>query len=265
MTRRERQRQILASLETLPELSLVEACERFSASSATVRRDFVQLADQGKVARTWGGIRLASRGALQMGPPAFVERLKANQAEKRRVAEAAAQILADGDVVMIDGGTTTFLLAEFVAHKRIRVITNSLMMAHAIDGLKQGKLGAEVHLTGGVLEPQSGLVTGPLAEESLRRYRAKWAFLSAAGVDEEAATNYNEAVLGSEHLMIRQSEQIVLLADSAKLGRRAMCELCRTTDLDRIFTITSPGNAALLDRIASQGVEVTQLPWQPPG
>ena len=58
---------------------------------------------------------------------------------------------------LVNGGTTTFLLAEFVAHKRIRVITNSLMMAHAIDGLKQGKLGAEVHLTGGVLEPQSGL------------------------------------------------------------------------------------------------------------
>jgi DeoR/GlpR family transcriptional regulator of sugar metabolism len=212
MTRRERQRQILACLDTLPELSLMDACERFRASSATIRRDFVQLSESGQVARIWGGIQLASRGALQLAPPAFNERLGTHTAEKRLIARAAAQLLCDGDVVMIDGGTTTFQLAEFISHKRITVITNSLMMAHAIDRLKAGKLGAEVYLTGGLLEPQSGVVVGPLAEESLRRYRAKWVFLSAAGIDTETVTNYNEAVLGSEHLMIAQSEQVVLLA-----------------------------------------------------
>ena len=259
MTRRERQRQILATLETLSELSLVDACERFGASSATIRRDFVQLAENGQVARTWGGIQLAGRGALQMGPPAFNERLGSNTAEKRLVARAAAQILNDGDVVMIDGGTTTFQLAEFIAHKRIRVITNSLMMAHAIDRLKAGKLGAEVYLTGGLLEPQSGVVVGPLAEESLRRYRAKWVFLSAAGIDAETVTNYNEAVLGSERLMISQSEQVVLLADSSKLGRQSMCELCRVGDVDRFFTVANTRHEPTVTAIADQGVEVVRV------
>jgi DeoR/GlpR family transcriptional regulator of sugar metabolism len=188
-----------------------------------------------------------------------MERLGAQTQEKRAVAQAASQILKDGDVVMIDGGTTTFQLAEFIAHKRIRVITNSLMFAHAIDRLRASKLGAEICLTGGLLEPQSGVVVGPLAEESIRRYRANWAFLSAAGVDGDTVTNYNEAVLGSEHLMIQQSEKVALLVDSAKIGRRAMCELCRVEELDYFFTVDDRIHSPALDRIAASGVEVVRV------
>ena len=254
MKRRLRLKQILQLLQDDPELSLQEACERLAASPATIRRAFVELEQTGQVERTWGGIRLAGPGALQMGPPAFAKRLEQETDAKRAIARAAAELLQDGDVVMIDGGTTTFQLAEFIALKRIRVITNSLVIAQAIDRLKAGKLGAEVYLTGGLLEPESGLVVGPQAEEFLKRYRAQWAFLGAAGVDTKSVTNYNEAVLASEKRMIAQAEKLVVLADATKLGKQAMCVLCPIGEVDHLFTQKTSATSAMLRQIGRAGV-----------
>ena len=246
MKRRLRQRQILELLQGEPELSVEEACERLGASPATVRREFVQLASEGRVEKTWGGIRATATVSGPMGPAAFAKRLAENAAEKRALAEAAAALLADGDVVMIDGGTTTYQLCEYIAHKRIRIITNSLVIAQAVDRLKGRARGAEIYLTGGILEPESSVLSGPPAEAFLKRYHAHWAFLSAAGVDAREVTNYNEAVLASERLMIAQSDRVVLLADHTKVGRRAMCAVCSLGKVDHLFTGQAPAAKKVL-------------------
>lgn len=256
MKRRQRLQQILELLQREPELALTEACGRLGASPATVRRAFVELERDGQVERTWGGIRLRGRGTLQMGPPAFAKRLEIEAAAKKSIARRAAELLRDGDVAMIDGGTTTFLMAEFIALKRIRVITNSLVVAQAIDRLKGGRLGAEVSITGGLLEPESGLVVGSQAEEFLGRYRAGWAFLGAAGVDAEAVTNYDETVLASEKRMIAQAERVVILADASKLGRRAMCELCPVSEVDHLITQPAKSSAPTLKALRASRVDV---------
>jgi DeoR/GlpR family transcriptional regulator of sugar metabolism len=236
MKRRQRQRQILDLLHADPELGVDDACLRLRASPATIRREFAQLAAEGRVEKTWGGVRLKISDASPAGPAAFHHRLTENAAEKRAIAEAASALLEDGDVVMIDGGTTTYQLCEFIALKPIRIITNSLVIAQAVDRLKGRQRGAEIYLTGGILQPESGVLSGPPAEAFLKRYHARWVFLSAAGVDAKEATNHHEAVLASERLMIEQSERVALLVDHTKLGRRAMCPLCSLAKVDHLFT-----------------------------
>jgi DeoR/GlpR family transcriptional regulator of sugar metabolism len=240
MKRRLRQRQILELLQSDPELGVEEVCARLGASPATVRRDFAQLSAEGRVEKTWGGVRAKADAPAPVGPPAFAQRLAVRTGEKRAIAQAAAELLEDGDVVMIDGGTTTYQLCEFIAHKRIRIITNSLVIAQAVDRLKGRQRGAEIYLTGGILQPESSVLSGPPAEAFLKRYHARWAFLSAAGIDAKEATNYNEAVLASERLMIEQSERVALLVDHTKLGRRAMCVLCALGKVDHVFTGDTP-------------------------
>ena len=262
MKRRLRQRQILQLLQITPEISVGEVCARLGASPATIRREFAQLHAEGRVEKTWGGIRAAIAAPVSagpMGPPAFGQRLATNAAEKRAIAQAAAALLEDDDVVIIDGGSTTFHLCEFIALLPIRIITNSLVIAQAVDGLKGARRGAEVHLSGGQLQPESGVVAGPQAEAFLRQYHAKWAFLGAAGVDEKAATNYNEAVLTSERLMIAQSERIALLADHSKFGRTAMCVLCPLDSVSRLITDAHPETQAMLQRIRHTGVDITEV------
>lgn len=261
MKRRLRQRQILDLLQGEPELSVEEACERLGASPATVRREFAHLAAEGRVEKTWGGIRAQTAAPPPVGPPAFAQRLAEQAAEKRAIAQAAAALLADRDVVMIDGGTTTYQLCEFIALKPIRIITNSLVIAQAVDRIKGGQRGADVYLTGGILQPESGIVAGPPAEAFLRRYHANWAFLGAAGVDAKAATNYNEAVLASEHLMIEQSSRIAILVDHTKLGQQAMCGLCPLSKVDRVITGKHSASARFVRRLMSSKVTVTEVPF----
>ncbi|MEA3210452.1 MAG: hypothetical protein QOE70_3509 [Chthoniobacter sp.] len=257
MKRRLRQRKILELLQREPELSVEEACASLGASPATVRREFAQLVSEGRVKKTWGGICAKAEPDSPPGPPAFTQRLAEHEKEKRAIAQAAAGLLEDGDVVMIDGGTTTYQLCEFIALKRIRIITNSLVIAQAVDRLKGRQRGAEIYLTGGVLQPESGVVAGPPAEAFLRRYHARWAFLSAAGIDAKSATNYNEAVLASERLMIEQSERVALLVDHAKLGRRAMCELCPLSKVHDLITDAASESMPFVRALKRAGLQVT--------
>jgi DeoR/GlpR family transcriptional regulator of sugar metabolism len=256
MKRRQRQRQILVLLQGDPELAVDEACCKLGASAATIRREFAQLAADGRVEKTWGGVRLKDAEGTPAGPAAFHQRLVENAAEKRAIAEAAAALLEEGDVVMIDGGTTTYQLCEFIALKRIRIITNSLVIAQAVDRLKGRQRGAEIYLTGGILQPESSVLSGPPAEAFLKRYHARWAFLSAAGVDAKEATNHNEAVLASERLMIEQSDRVALLVDHTKLGQRAMCSLCSLAKVDHLFTGDTAGGRKLRRGAASPGLQI---------
>jgi DeoR/GlpR family transcriptional regulator of sugar metabolism len=108
------------------------------------------------------------------------------------------------------------------------------------------------------LQPESGIVAGPAAEAFLKRYRTDWLFLGCAGVDADRVTNYEEAVLASEKLMIERSARLVLVADHTKLGRSAMCELCPTRKLDHLVTSDS-APAPLAKRIAGLGVKVERV------
>jgi len=256
--RRLRLRQLLEFAASREELTVDEACQLTDASPATIRRAFAELAEAGEVEKTWGGIRLATSAKALLAPPAFTARLAVHSAEKRAIARTAAQLPRDGDVVMIDGGTTTYLLAEFIAGRRLRVITNSLVIAQAIDQFQGARRGAEVLLCGGTLQPQSGIVAGAATEAFLKRYRADWLFLGCAGVDAERVTNYEETVLASEKLMIERSARLVLMADHTKLGRSAMCELCPTKKLDHLVTGDS-APSKLVRQISGLGVEMLRV------
>jgi DeoR family ulaG and ulaABCDEF operon transcriptional repressor len=258
--RRQRLKQLLDFLATREELTVEEACALTAASQATVRRAFLELAQTGEVEKTWGGIRKLAGVRPLTAPAAFTNRLANHADEKRAIARAAAALAMDGDVVMIDGGTTTYQLAEFIAGRRLRVITNSMVIAQAIDQLQGSRRGAEVLLCGGTLQPQSGIIAGPAAEAFLKRYHADWLFLGCAGVDARHVTNYDEAVLGSERLMIERSSKVALLADHTKLGRAAMCALCPTKLLNHVFTGQSAVESSSLAEIAAQGVKVVPVP-----
>jgi DeoR/GlpR family transcriptional regulator of sugar metabolism len=255
--RRQRLRHLLDLLAARGELSVDEACDLTASSPATIRRAFAELAQSSEVEKTWGGIRSIDAIRTAIAPPAFAKRLANQAAEKRAIAQAAAELISEGETVMIDGGTTTYQLAEFISGKRIRVITNSLVIAQAIDQFQGSKRGAEVLLCGGALQPESGIVAGPATEAFLKRYRADWLFLSCAGIDPERVTNYEEAVLASERLMIENCSKIALLADHTKLGRKAMCTLCPTRKLDYLI-VGKNAAAASLRPIERLGVTVRQ-------
>lgn len=238
----ERQRAIVALVERQGDLTVEEACRTLGISPATVRRDFLGLASRRIVQKTWGGIRRRGDSSLHAGgdmiPAGLRETL--HTPEKERIARKACGLVRDGDVLVIDGGTTTLHMAAFLANRPVRILTNSLLIAHRIDTLRTVPGGAEVFLTGGFLYPGSGLLVGPEAVQSLSQYHARWAFLSVGGLDQTGATNTNQLVVESERTILGIAESVVVLADSSKWGRKEMVRAFSWNEVTTLVTEVPP-------------------------
>ena len=239
LSSKKRDQQILDLLAMHGELSVGDACREFSLSPATVRRAFVRMAADGLAEKTWGGLsRRSDLHESEMVPSRLRETLNAEA--KERIAREAALLVKDGDVVAIDGGTTTLGLAPYLANRAVRIVTNSILIAHRIEQLRSDANGAEVFLTGGFVYPGSGLLVGPQAVANLRQYHSQWAFLSVGGLDPEGATNTNQLVVESERAIIENAENVVILADSSKWGQRDMLRQCSWNEIGRIITDRGP-------------------------
>jgi len=241
MQRLERQRALIALVQRQGDLTLEEACRVHAISPATARRDFVDIVARGAAQKTWGGLRSipSVEGGLGDMVPSGLREIQ-RTADKERIAAAACALVQDGDVLMIDGGTTTLCMAPHLANRPVRILTNSLLIAHRIDRLRTSQGGAEVFLTGGFLYPGSGLLVGPQSLENLVKYHARWAFLSCGGLDAEGATNTNQLVVEGERAMIRTAETAVLLADSSKWTRKDMVRLCQWKEIKILITDAAP-------------------------
>lgn len=231
MIEAERHNQMFNYLRKQGVLTLTEAVRLFAASPATIRRDFDKLALQDGIVRVRGGLRLPP----SFNGTTFASREIQNVAAKAAIARQAVTLLREGDVIFIDGGTTTYQLAQYLPKLKLRIITNSIRLAAALDERSQSA-GWEVFLTGGLLYPQSGLLIGPAAQNNLSQYHAHWAFLSAGGLTAAGVFNTTELVVESEKIMMTHAERVVILADHSKIGCRAMCKVCELSAVDTLIT-----------------------------
>lgn len=254
MLKAERRDRILHLLGERGALAVGDVVRLLNAGEITVRRDFDALAAEGLVERVRGGIRQLRKTDMQP----FGLREVSHSAEKQAIGRAAAGLLRDGDVAFIDGGTTTYTMADFLPDCRLRIITNSLRLAARLEQRMHSLSGLEVFLTGGLLYPNSGLLVGSGARHSIEQYHANWAFLSAGGVNEHGVFNTNESVVDSERLMMEQAEKVVVMADHSKIGRHAMCHVCRLDAVDMVITDAGEGNEGILERLAEVGVKVVR-------
>jgi DeoR family transcriptional regulator, fructose operon transcriptional repressor len=211
MKRRNRHQRILELLQSA-ELGIDGLANTLDVSVATIRRDLSQLAEEGKITRTYGGAVL---------PPARVERSLQERAtiagqEKEAIAQIAVTHVENGDTLVLDAGTTTGALARQLRRFRdLKVITNGFSVMLALAEAED----IEVILLGGTLRYVSYDVVGPYAELVLRRITARKTFVSADGVVAGRGLCETTAEQASlKALMLEQSDTIYILADSTKLG-----------------------------------------------
>ncbi|MEO6436530.1 MAG: DeoR/GlpR family DNA-binding transcription regulator [Tepidisphaeraceae bacterium] len=203
-------------------------------SQSTVRRDVDAMVDEGLVKRTHGGvIWVGDRNASPNARPyAFDQRMEYQVDAKRQIASAARALIQPGETILLDGGTTTFYLAEELADVRVQIVTNSLPIAnHFINNDN-----VELILTGGLLYPRYGVLLGPTAEQNIATIHAKTMFFSVAGVHDGLLYNQNLLLVQAEQRMMEQTQRKVLLVDSGKFGQQALARLCPLADVDVVVT-----------------------------
>ncbi len=216
----------MADMETLS--------AELGVSSSTIRRDLDALEQKGLVKRTHGGVIWLGDGKSSPAsrPYAFDQRMGYQHAAKLAIARAAKSLVQPGQTVLIDGGTTTFYLAQELLGQPLQLVTNSLPIANLFLNDEH----VELILTGGLMYPRYGVLLGPTAENTLSTIHTKTLFLSVAGVYQDALYNQNLLLVQSERRMMQQAQEVVLLADATKFGQQALSKLGDLSEIDTVVT-----------------------------
>jgi DeoR/GlpR family transcriptional regulator of sugar metabolism len=229
----ERQTRLKELLSRRGMCDLDSLAAELDVSQSTVRRDIEAMEKRGIVTRTHGGVIWVgekSNGGTK--PYVFDQRMGTQLDAKRQIAKAARGLVQAGDTVLIDGGTTTFHLAQQLLGQPMQLVTNSLPIAN----LFLNDDSVELILAGGLLYPRYGVLLGPMAESVLSTIHTRTMFLSVAGVLEGSLYNQNLLLVQAERKMMEQSQQVVLLVDSSKFGQQALARLCGIEEIDVVVT-----------------------------
>lgn len=223
----ERKRQVLKILTENASISVSEISEQLGVSAVTIRSDLESLAENGLIIRTRGG-----------GIPAFhqsiIDRQKAMAAEKLSIAKAAADLVTDGDRIMIVAGTTTSLIPRFLLGKRdVHIVTNSTLL------LPYVRINPALHVTviGGRFSASAEAMVGPIALRQLTQFHVRMAFLGTDGfsVDKGFTAHQVEVAEVVRH-MAGQAEQCILCVDSSKYGKAGFAHILPLAKVSSVMT-----------------------------
>jgi DeoR family transcriptional regulator of aga operon len=250
----ERRRAIVEVLRAEGRVVVAELAKRFRASQVTIRKDIEALHASGKIHRTHVGALPAQESALE--DRTLVEKEKLYRREKIQIAGAAAQMVSEGQVVILDSGTTTTAIARALRnHRDLTVITNAVNIAAELAGSS-----LEVILTGGTLRKNSFSLVGPIAEDTLRRLNADILFLGVDGFDVHyglSTPNLLEAKVN--RVMMEVARTIVAVCDSSKFGRRSLSLIAPPSAVHRVITDRNASKKELA-QLRKAGIEITQVP-----
>jgi DeoR family transcriptional regulator of aga operon len=215
----ERQEQLLGYLQQHGSITVSELIGLFHCSEATARRDLEELEQTGRIIRTMGGGAKYAESGLSREIP-FFEKQKALYPEKEAIAYAAAELVQEGDVIGLTGGTTTFLIARALKRKRrITVVTNAVNIAMEL----ADNDAIQVVLTGGVLRNQSYELCGPLAEQTVKAVNIHTMFMGIDGLTaEQGVSTYSELEANIARLLMERSDRTVAVFDHTKAGRSSL-------------------------------------------
>ena len=206
-------------------VSVEDLATRLGVSTATIRRDLATLSRAGLLIRVHGGAAPASGGEVDR--PFEVVADEACDA-KAEIARTAAALVRDGDVVLLDIGTTTRALARELRGREVTVITPSLAV---LDELRDDD-SVEVVLLGGTLRRRYHSLVGALTEDALRQVRGRIAFLGTSGVRGADVLDTTSVEVGTKRGLLAAAEEVVLLADHTKFPGKGSLRVCGLGDID---------------------------------
>ncbi|WP_104817807.1 DeoR/GlpR family DNA-binding transcription regulator [Kitasatospora sp. MMS16-BH015] len=261
MSRYERWNALLELLAEQGKLEVEEAAEALDVSAATIRRDLDQLARQQMLTRTRGG---AVAHSVSYDLPLRYKTAR-NADAKQRIGAAVAALVSPGEVVGLNGGTTTTEVARALAvwpegaeagaapgGQVLTIVTNAVNIANELTVRPQVK----IVLTGGVARPQSYELIGPLAGLVLAELALDVTVLGVDALDVgHGATAHHEGEASVNRLLAERARRVVVAADSSKLGHRAFARICGVERIGTLVTDQGIG-AELTAAFEEAGVRV---------
>jgi DeoR family galactitol utilization operon repressor len=244
-----RERAIIDRLSENGAVSVANLVKELGYSEVTIRGDLKLLEEKGWLNRTRGGAAPALHRNI-------LERQRIFPDRKNAIARAAAELVNDGDVIMIEAGTTTALIARYLAGKRdVHIVTNSTLV------FSYGRMSPNLQITmiGGEFRRPTESLVGPIALETISRLNVRLAFVGTDGFTLEHGMT-THLVEGAEIVKAMKSHAgtTILTADSSKYGRTGFANVLPLSEVDLILTDEALDPAAVSE-LEAAGIRVRRV------
>ncbi len=247
----ERKLKILEYIEDRRKATVAQLCQHFGVSSATIRNDLRDLETSNLLIRTHGGAMVKTKTGLELDArQKGVHNLEA----KRRIAEAALELIEDGDTIILDTGTTTLELARLLDRRRnLSVVTNDLPIALLLEEIES----VNVVFMGGIVRKNfhCTVIYGTTWGSVLSGLTVDKAFMAANSLSaKKGATTPDIHTAETKKLMVSIAAKVILLCDSSKFEKSSFAQFASLEQIDTIVT------DSILDserrRFEEHGIEV---------
>ncbi|MFF2888325.1 DeoR/GlpR family DNA-binding transcription regulator [Paenibacillus sp. NPDC057967] len=218
MYQEERLLKILGYLKEHHAISVMDICALLDISRDTARRDIVKLVKEGVVIRTHGGVALPQ---LKREIATYQDRLIEESDRKRLIGKAAAELIHNGETVILDVSTTVQCLAEQLKAAELIAITHSIDIVSILSGRED----MQVYVLGGYLHARDRRLYGPSVLDKLKEIRADKAFIGASAIHNDGLYYPHEDDVSLKKEMARRSDQVIVVADFTKFNRKSVYRL----------------------------------------
>jgi len=249
----ERREYILNIINETGSVKAQEIAAQLQVSEATIRRDLNRLSRNNLVKRTYGGaIRSLSVGQEMI----FNTQKQRNIEEKKKIGLAASQLIEEGDVIIIESGTTGYHTALNIRNKKkLTVITNGCEIASVLSSLNPE---FTIILSGGILDPQTHSLIGPITDHTFTNLNVDKAFIGITGLDiNRGITAVNQIEANTKRNIINSAKQVIALADHSKLGHISINFVAGISSIDILVT-DNLANKAFMDKLKKTGLAIIQ-------
>ncbi len=229
VTAPDRQKEMSAYLAERGYASIADLMARFAVSESTARRDLQDMQRRGLLRRTRGGAYFVG---TREHPLSYAIREVRFTRSKEAIGRVVAEMVRDGDSLILDGGTTTYQVARHLRGRPLQVVTNSLPVANLLGNAPL----TELVFLGGYVMPQAGVALGPHAENMLRSLNVRLAIMGTAGITEEGLFNSHLLMVEVERLMMQSAEEVIIAVDHSKFGRKALAKLCELGEFQHLVS-----------------------------
>ena len=247
----ERREYILKQIKRIGSINAIDIAKTLDISETTIRRDLNRLGKKNLVRRTYGGalaiIPVGSEMKFDIQKEKHIE-------EKKKIALAASRLIEDGDVILLEAGTTGFQTAVNITHiKNLTVLTNSCEIASAL--LKTNP-GFNVIVSGGILKTDTHSLVGPIADFAFSNINVDKAFIGVTGIDlKKGITATDQVEAQTKKKIIESAKSIIALCDHSKFRHISINFVFNVNKIDILIT-DSAADKEFIKKIMNKGIEV---------
>lgn len=245
-----RRSQILQDLEDVGSVTVVQLADRFAVSPMTIRRDLLELERASLARRVHGG---AVTGRGRSYEPPYMRRTAERAETKQQIGRLAADLIAEGDSVALDAGSTCLAVAHGLKGRRnLTIITPGLRIAEVLVDEPEIRL----ILAGGIVRPGEASLTGDLARHAFSQLSVDRLILGVGGLDASfGISEYNWDDVLVKQAMIRSAKEVLVVADSRKFDQIAFARIAGLEAINTLVTDRAP-DGELLTALTAAGVNI---------